>query len=124
MKSIIKYACLFFLFTSTFLIMTDIEQRTTRKDEMEEALSISMRNTLKASTYSPMYEMDERDMQVELIRNLGENITTDSAFNIKVMGISKEGLLDIQLHALFTHNNGVLGSETIRKSLIVESSAQ
>lgn len=120
MKSILKYAGLCVLFLCSLLIVNDISSTTIRKEEMEEALQLSMRNTLKASTYSPMYDVYKQDMNIELIRNLAENINTDGDFEVIIHHSDPIGLLDVKLRTLFTHNNGQAGMRELRRTLLVE----
>lgn len=121
MKSILKYAGLCVLFICSLLIMNDISSTTLRKEEMEEALQLSMRNTLKASTYSPMYDMNKQDMNVEFIRYLANNINTDGDFEVVIHHSDPIGILDVKLKALFMHNNGQAGMRELRRTLLVES---
>lgn len=120
MKSVVKYAGLFFLFICTILISVDIQTQTERRSELEDALALSMRNTLKASTFTPMYEMSESDMRIEFIRNFAENINGDGTFTIAVQRTSRLGLLDVKVQETFAHNNGREGQMNLQRTLLVE----
>lgn len=124
MKSTIKFAGLFFLFICSFLVVLDIQQVSARNDGMEEALSSSMRNTLKSSNVDSMYEVNERDMQVEFLRNFANSYNNDGTIQVSFITASKEGLLDVEIENEFVHNNGAIGKRSIRKTLIVEQAAQ
>lgn len=120
MKSILKYAGLCVLFICTLLTVHDISSITIRSEEMEEALQLSMRNTLKSSTYSPMYEVSEQEMKIELIRYLADNINTDGDFEVIIHQSDPIGLLDVKLRTLFTHDNGQNDMRELRRTLLVE----
>lgn len=87
---------------------------------MKDSLSNSMRTVLKGSNINVMYEMDESDMQVELIRNFAENINTDSDYQVQVLSVDKEGLLDVKVISSYEHLNGTLDTDEFRKTMIVE----
>lgn len=120
MKSLIKFAGLFFLFTCTLLIIGDVLGANERKEEIEEALSLSMRNTLKASDIAVMYDMDEQDMRSELIRNLAENINGEGTFTVIIHEASDKGLLDVSITERFRHNNAKVTSGILHRTLLVE----
>ena len=122
-KSSIKFAGLFFIFCCTFLLVTNMQTQLHRQEDMEEALSISMHNSVKAAAYTPVYAMSNQDMQVELIRNLAENLHSDGTVDVIIYEAQKEGLLDVCLRSHFPHNNGVWDIEEVRKTLLLERSA-
>ena len=68
MKSVIKYSILFICFSITILLMMDINSISQRKSEMEDAVEISMRNSLKAVGIHKMDPVDEAGMEAELLR--------------------------------------------------------
>lgn len=120
MKSIIKFACLYFIFTCALLICLDFETQTQRASELEDAVSISMRNVLKASTYAPLYEMKSNDMSSEFIRNFAQNINGDGTFVVTIKEADKLGILDVKVKESFIHNNGHAGEKTLRRTMVVE----
>lgn len=122
-KASIKFAGLFFLFCCTFLVIANMQTQLHRQEDMEDALSISMRNSVKAAAYTPLYAMTPQDMQVELIRNLAENLHSDGTIDVIVYEAQSEGLLDVGLRNHFTHNNGVWDTREVRKTLLLEQSA-
>jgi len=121
MKSLMKFAGLFFMFSCTLLVVTDIMNENARESEIEDALSISMRNTLKASHISVMYDMDEQNIRTELIRNLAENINGDGTFTVTIYESSDKGLLDVSVDEAFVHNNKEWDHGTLRRTLLVET---
>ena len=78
MKSIIKYSTVFIMFVIALLVTMDINSTSQRKAEANDSLSTSERAVLKAASINKMYEMTESDMKIELVRNIAENINTDS----------------------------------------------
>ncbi|MCI9312501.1 MAG: hypothetical protein HFE68_03960 [Erysipelotrichaceae bacterium] len=120
MKSLIQFAALFFMFTCTLMMTTDMMNTTARKEELEDALSLSMRNTLKASQIACMYDMEEQDMRSELIRNLADNINGDGTFTVVIHEASEQGLLDVSVREQFLHNNAQSTSGQLRRTLLAE----
>ncbi len=120
MKIILKFSALYLMLLLTMLVMLDISFVRQRNTEMKDSLSNSMRTVLKGSNINVMYEMDENDMQVELIRNFAENINTDSDYQVQVLSVDKEGLLDVKVISSYEHLNGTLDTDEFRKTMIVE----
>lgn len=120
MKSIIKYSAVFIMFVIALLVTMDINSISQRKAELNDSLSTAERTVLKASNINNMYDMTETDMKTELVRNIAENVNTDSDITIRIHDVNKAGLVDASLTAKFKHMNGVLDSRTARKTLIVE----
>lgn len=120
MKSVIKYSLLFIMFVCVLLISMDINSIDTRKNELQQTAEISMRNVLKGTTINKMYPMDKRLMNAELVRNIVENVNTDSDITINVLDINNRGIIDLNLISSFTHLNGVKDSRSIRKTMITE----
>ena len=107
MKSVIKYSILMICFSVSILLVMDINSISQRKSEMEDAAEISMRNSLKAVGIHKMYAVDESDMEAELLREFASNINSDTDYTLRIMDISRDGLLDVELTADFVHMNGV-----------------
>lgn len=120
MTSVIKYSLLFIMFVCVLLICLDINSIDTRKTELQQTAEISMRNVLKGTTINKMYPMDDDEMNVELVRNIADNINTDSDLTINVLDINNQGLIDLNLITSFTHLNGVKDNRSIRKTMITE----
>ncbi|MCR0200986.1 hypothetical protein MKC79_09715 [[Clostridium] innocuum] len=121
MRTIFRYAIFFMLFVITTLVVMDINSTTQRKTEMYDSAEISMRNVLKANNINKMYPMTASDMETELIRNVAQNVNTDSGMDIGVLEINTKGLMDITLTSEFTHLNGQAGKRTMRKTMLVET---
>ena len=123
MSSIIKYGMLLICFVISMLMVMDTYFITQCKAEIEEALEISMRNTLTASAIHPMYTMDEEAMEAELLREFALNVNTDAEYTLDILNIKKEGLLDVGVTIVFTHLNGKADTRYIRKTMLVETYA-
>lgn len=120
MKSILKYALLLIMFVCALLIVMDIQSIDTRKSELQTAIHTSMRDVLKATSIHKLYPMKQEDMSVELIRNIADNINTDSDLRIDILGLDTQGLLNVQATSTFTHLNGEKDARTIQKTMITE----
>lgn len=120
MKNAIKFACLFLMFMCVILVSVDMFGVQDRKQELEESVSLSMRNTLKASNVNKLYDVSDEEMSAEFIRNLADNINTDSALDIYINELSLDGIIDTKVRATFTHVNGQQGTREVRKTLILE----
>lgn len=120
MKSIIKYSAVFIMFVITLLVTMDINSTSQRKAEANDSLSTSERTVLKAVSINDMYEMTESDMKTELVRNVAQNINTDSEIDIVVYDVDTAGLVDAAIISQYQHMNGVIDSRRTRKTMIVE----
>ena len=116
MKSVIKYSILMICFSVSILLVMDINSISQRKSEMEDAAEISMRNSLKAVGIHKMYAVDESGMEAELLREFASNINSDTDYTLRIMDISRDGLLDVELTADFVHMNGVRDQRRLRKN--------
>lgn len=120
MKSIIKYSAVFIMFVIALLVTMDINSVSQRKAEINDSLSVSERTVLKASNINSMYSMTESDMKAELVRNIAQNINTDSDTTIIVYDVNTAGLVDASIISQFKHMNGVIDSRRVRKTMVVE----
>ena len=121
MRTIFRYAIFFVLFVITTLVVMDVNSTSQRKTEMNDSAEISMRNVLKANNINKMYPMTASDMETELIRNIAQNMNTDSGMDIGILEINTKGLMDITLTSEFTHLNGKADKRTMRKIMLVET---
>ena len=121
MRTIFRYAIFFVLFVITTLVVMDVNSTSQRKTEMNDSAEISMRNVLKANNINKMYPMIASDMETELIRNIAQNMNTDSGMDIGILEINTKGLMDITLTSEFTHLNGQADKRTMRKIMLVET---
>ena len=121
MRTIFRYAIFFMLFVITTLVEMDVNSTSQRKTEMNDSAEISMRNVLKANNINKMYPMTASDMETELIRNIAQNMNTDSGMDIGILEINTKGLMDITLTSEFTHLNGQADKRTMRKTMLVET---
>ncbi len=121
MRTIFRYAIFFMLFVITTLVVMDVNSTSQRKAEMNDSAEISMRNVLKANNINKMYPMTASDMETELIRNIAQNMNTDSGMDIGILEINTKGLMDITLTSEFTHLNGQVDKRTMRKTMLVET---
>ena len=112
MRTIFRYAIFFMLFVITTLVVMDVNSTSQRKTEM---------NVLKANNINKMYPMTASDMETELIRNIAQNMNTDSGMDIGILEINTKGLMDITLTSEFTHLNGQADKRTMRKTMLVET---
>lgn len=120
MKGIAAVSLLGLIALMTLGISMDISSVTNRESELDDTLTTSMRNTLKASNINKMYVITEAELSAELMRNIAENINTDAAVDVYIMDSSLDGLLDVNLSASFDHLNGIHDTKSIRKTLLVE----
>lgn len=121
MRTIFRYAIFFMLFVITTLVVMDVNSTSQRKTEMNDSAEISMRNVLKANNINKMYPMTASDMETELIRNIAQNMNTDSGMDIGILEINTKVLMDITLTSEFTHLNGQADKRTMRKTMLVET---
>lgn len=120
MKSVIKYGCLMLMFTATLLISLDISYTARVKTELNDTAEISMRDVLKGKSINKVYEMDEKDMEAELIRNVAMNANIENDLLIGIYEIDEHGFIDMSLTSSYKHLNGVDDEKMLRKGMLVE----
>ena len=120
MKSILKYSILLIMFSITLLIVLDIQASSERYREVQDGLAISMRNTLKGACINILYPMKQEEMEAEFIRELANNINTDSELEAAILAVDTQGLLDVLLTPSYDHLNQVKEHRAIRKTMLVE----
>lgn len=121
MKSTLKYAGIIFLFTCSMMILLNTLQVTRRRNEIDQSLALSLRNTIKTTSYDSLSIVNETIMQAEFIRNLAELLNSNDAYEVIIHGLSTQGFLDVTLRNHFQHLNGVSGMEEVRRSILLES---
>lgn len=120
MKGILSVTLLGLIALMTLGITMDVNATTNRKNELQDTLTSSMWSTLKASSVNKMYDLNKQEMSAELLRNIAENVNTDSTFDVYIYDADVEGLLDVKLRSNFTHLNGEHDKREVRKTLILE----
>ena len=120
MKLILKYSGLYLMLVMTLLTVLNMDGVSQRKNEMHNALNTSMRTVLKANNINEMYDMDKSDMKIELIRNIADNINTDSGYTVEILKADEEGLLDVRIISSFEHLNGQEDTRAYRKTMIAD----
>lgn len=120
MKNLIKYAGFTIMALITIIVVMDINGVTTRHTEIEEGLTSSMYSTLKGTNVYKMYAISDNEMSAEFLRNLAENINTDSTLDVYINGASNKGVLDVTLQASYNHLNGQADDIITRKTLIYD----
>lgn len=120
MKGIVAVSLIGLMGVATLSIAMDNSTVTTRKAELEDTLTTSMWNTLKASNIYQMYDVTDQEMSAELLRNIAENMNSDSALDIYIYERSNKGILDVELQGSFKHLNGQTGIRETRKTLVYD----
>lgn len=120
MKGIVAVSLIGLMGVATLSIAMDNSSVTTRKAELEDTLTTSMWNTLKASNVYQMYDVTDQEMSAELLRNIAENMNSDTSLDVYIYERSNKGILDVGLQGTFKHLNGENGIRETRKTLVYD----
>lgn len=99
--------------------ITSIAKKQIIKEEVSEALSISIRNTME------LWEDNKNLSDEEMINNFEKifrtNINSDSNFDIYFYDIDTDiGMMDVEVIATFTYPNLRIGKVVERKTMIYD----
>lgn len=120
MNKLIVFSSLSIMALISIFAVMNTNSNTDRKAEIEDSLTISMRDTLKATNVYKMYNINDQEMSAEFLRNFAQNINTDGDMDIYINESSTKGLLDVKVRETHTNINGKQTSEETRKTLILE----
>lgn len=122
MKQFIVVIGLAVIITLMSLVILSEHSRIDRKDELERAVSASVKQTVKATQAGGQNDIkSNKDMVAHFINTISTSIKSDGNLSVKVMGVNyKEGLLDVKVTEKFSYLNGKDGIITVRKCAVYE----
>ncbi len=122
MKQIITTVGLMVVVTITAMIILSVEGREIRKDELNRAVSTSVKKTVKDSQINNQKIIKSDEEMIEyFIQVMSINISGKEDMEIEVMDADyKEGMLDVLVTEKYKHLNGKEGEISVRKCAIAE----
>ena len=114
MKNVIISIGLIIMMLISVLILFTVYGQNTRQNEIDEALSVAVEQTLENYKINNNYVIkDENQFKADLIQNLVIAIESDSE-------LTEKGLLDVEAIETFSQPNGSTATVSSRKTVILE----
>lgn len=106
----------------TALILFTVYGQNTRQNELDEALSTAVEQSLENLKIDKHYTIEDKD---ELIADLNQNLIlsleSDSEVVVKVLAVDMErGLIDVEVTETFKQPNKTTGRAVCRKTIVVD----
>lgn len=122
MKQFITIIGIAVIVTLVSMTVLSEQSRSSRRDELEKAVSGAVKQTVKASHADGQTDIKtDREMVAHFINVISNNIKSDGKITVKVLGVDyKEGLLDVKVSETFNYLNGKEKTITVRKCAIYE----
>lgn len=122
MKTAIISCVLVLLLIITSLILFTIYGQNTRKNEVEDSLSIAVEQSLETLKIKKTYNINNTEEFVaDFLQNLLISIESDSEVEVNILSVDVEkGLLDVEVIETFSQPNGSTKSVSCRKTVILE----
>lgn len=126
MKNVIISCGLVFLMIISTLILFTIYGQNTRQNELDEALSAAVEQTLENMKINKSYSVDTtKEFIADFQQNLIVSIESDSELKVEILSVDIEkGLLDVYVTETFTQPNGTTNTATCRKTVVLEEYVQ
>ncbi len=126
MKNVIISIGLIIMMLISVLILFTVYGQNTRQNEIDEALSVAVEQTLENYKIDNNYVIkDEKQFKADLVQNLIIAIESDSELTVNILSLDMEkGLLDVEAIEKFSQPNGSTGTVSSRKTVILEEYRQ
>lgn len=100
------------------LSLLSISKKQIIKEELNEALSVSIRNSME---YWVEEGISENQIIYNFLDNFKTNVNSSSDYNIYIYEIDTEnGLMDVEVEAVFKYPNMRTGTVSVRKTMIYD----
>lgn len=122
MKQIIITIGITVVVTITAMIILSVEGKEIRRDELNRAVSTSVKKTVKDSQIEEQTAIKSNDEMIAyFIQLLSVNVTGKGDMEIEVMEADyQEGMLDVLVTEKYKYVNGKSGKILVRKCAIAE----
>lgn len=122
MKNTIISIVLVLLTILTSLILLTLYGQNTRQNELDEALSVAVEQSLENLKIKKAYSIDDTE---EFVADFNENliiaIESDSEVKVEVLAVDiDKGLLDVNVVETFSQPNGSVRTASCRKTIIMD----
>lgn len=104
------------------ITVMSVNSKSTRKDELENAVATAVQQTVKYSgpSENPIYASNE-EMMASFVKNLTLNMNSDGDIEVEIYGADYEkGLLSVKVTQFFKYVTGKEASIEVRKTAIYE----
>ena len=104
------------------LINSNIVAAQTRRNAIDQALRLSLYQTLQEVRINSLFDIESEDeMIADFMKILAQNLSGDGEYEIKIYEIDKEnGFLDVMVANNYYDFNGVSRTVSIRKSVLFD----
>lgn len=122
MKSTIISIVLVLIMIISSVILFTIYGQNARQNELDEALSVAVEQSLENLKLNKSYSVNNTDEFIaDFLENLILSIESDSEVKVEILGVDVEkGLLDVNVVETFVQPNGSTNTVTCRKTVILE----
>lgn len=122
MKNVIISMGLVMMTIITILILYTVYGQNTRQNEVEEALSVAVEQTLENMKIDKSYDVNSTEEFIaDFNQNLILSIESDSVLEVNILTVDIEkGLFDVEVVETFKQPNGSKGTASCRKTIILE----
>lgn len=122
MKQVV-YGCIISLIIILGIVaVVTLGARTTRRGDLNNALSISVENAVETTMAEKTYYIDDnKEFLADFSQNLLEQISNDSDVEIRVAKIDHEkGVMAVSVEQTFVHPNGNEGKSRCETTVVFE----
>lgn len=104
------------------LINSNIVAAQTRRNAIDQALHLSLIQTLQETKINDLIDIESEDeMIVDFMKILAQNLNGDGEYEIKIFGIDEEnGFLDVMVVNKYYDFNEVSRTVSIRKTVLFD----
>ena len=122
MKNVIISIGLVMMTIITILILYTVYGQNTRQNEVEEALSVAVEQTLENMKIDKSYDVNSTEEFIaDFNQNLILSIESDSVLEVNILTVDIEkGLFDVEVVETFKQPNGSKATASCRKTIILE----
>lgn len=122
MKNVIIGIGLTLMLCVSILILYTVYGHNTRQNEVEEALTVAVEQSLENMKIDKKYDVKDKDEFIaDFTQNLLLLVESDSEVEINILSIDiDKGLFDVEVIMTYNQPNGTTGYASCRKTVILE----
>lgn len=119
MKSMMVNFGFFLMLIISSLIIVSVAKKQIIQEEMNEAMSVSIRNTMEL--WSENRALSEDELIQNFMMIFKTNINSASSYNLYFYEVDTEnGMFDVEAEALFKYPNLREGNVCVRKTMVYD----
>lgn len=121
MKHIIYGMIFVICLVLTIFSITNVQNKTNRKQEIEQVLTHSLENAIKDCNVNSIKELSDEELTAKLLFSVASEVSSGTDLNIKILSIDAEkGLLDVQLSGIYKTSKNKTETISVRKTALIE----